>query len=49
MEPFSIILHYSEGDSVPLPHVLPCIQLIYDFSQQLNEFEPISAFFDEEE
>ena len=49
MEPFSIVLHYSEGDSVPLSHVLPCFQIIYDFSQQMGDFEAITNFLDSEE
>jgi hypothetical protein len=49
MEPFSILLHYSEGDSVPLSHVLPCFQTIYDFAQQLDDFEAITEFLDDED
>jgi hypothetical protein len=49
MEPFSIALHYSEGDSVPLSHVLPVFQFIYDFSQQIDSFEAITEFMQEEE
>eukprot|EP00966_Prymnesium_polylepis_P039422 914619-Prymnesium_polylepis.2 len=49
MEPFSIMLHYSEGDSVPLSHVLPVFQMIYDFSQQMDDFDVITEFLDSEE
>ena len=49
MEPFSIVLHYGEGDSVPLSHVLPLFQTLYDFSQQLDDFDEITAFMAEEE
>ena len=49
MEPFSMVLHYGVGDSVPLSHVLPCFQLLYDFSQQMDEFEAITDFLDSEE
>ena len=49
MEPFSIMLHYSEGDKVPLSHVLPVFQTIYDFSQQMGDFDAISEFLDSEE
>ena len=49
MEPFSIMLHYSEGDKVPLSHVLPVFQAIYSFSQQLGDFDAITDFLDAEE
>eukprot|EP00966_Prymnesium_polylepis_P014182 327503-Prymnesium_polylepis.1 len=49
MEPFSIALHYGEGNSVPLSHVLPLYQLLYDFSQQLDDFDAITEFMTEEE
>lgn len=49
MEPFSIALHYSEGDSTPLSHVLPVFQLLYDFSQQLDDFDVVTNFLEEEE
>ena len=47
--PFSHVLHYGEGDSVPVSHVLPCFQLCYDFSQQLNEYTAITAVLEKEE
>eukprot|EP00966_Prymnesium_polylepis_P334808 7390181-Prymnesium_polylepis.2 len=49
MEPFSIALHYGEGDSVPLSHVLPLFQLVYDFSQQLDDFEAVTEFLTSEQ
>ena len=39
LEPFSIILHYLEGDSVPVSHIYPAYQLMYDFTQNLDEYE----------
>eukprot|EP00966_Prymnesium_polylepis_P336783 7391746-Prymnesium_polylepis.1 len=49
MEPFSIALHYCEGDSVPLSHIFPVFQLVYDFSQQVDDFEAVTEFMTEEE
>eukprot|EP00966_Prymnesium_polylepis_P158017 3652369-Prymnesium_polylepis.1 len=49
MQPFSMGLHYGEGDSTPLSHVLPLFQLMYDFSQQLDDFDVITEFMTEEE
>ena len=49
MEPFSIALHYGEGDSTPLSHVFPLFQYLYDFSQQLGDFEAITDFMEEED
>lgn len=49
LEPISQALHYSEGDSVPLSHILPLFQTIYDFSQQLEDFPAISDFLDSDE
>ena len=34
LEPFSLVLHYLEGDSIPVSHVYPCFQFMYDFNQQ---------------
>ena len=49
MQPFSIALHYGEGDSVPLSHVLPLYQHMYDFAHDLDSFQPITDFMKEEE
>eukprot|EP00966_Prymnesium_polylepis_P257689 5953038-Prymnesium_polylepis.1 len=49
MEPLSIALHYGEGDSIPLSHTLPLFQNVYDFSQQLDDFDAIKEFMEEEE
>ena len=39
LEPFSIILHDLEGDGVPVSHIYPAYQLMYDFTQNLDEYE----------
>ena len=49
LEPFSLNLHYSEGDSVLLSHVYPSFQLLYDFAQTLDEFDAITTLLEEEE
>ena len=49
MEPFSIVLHYAEGDSVPISHVLALFQFAYEFSQQLDDFDAITDFLTTDE
>tara|TARA_B100000767_G_C19724733_1_gene518935 strand:- start:340 stop:780 length:441 start_codon:yes stop_codon:yes gene_type:complete len=49
MEPFSIVLHYGEGDSVPISHVLPIFQYTYDLSQQLDDFDAVTEFLTTED
>ena len=49
MEPFSLVLHYGEGDSVPLSHVFPLFQYSYDFAQQLDQIEAVTDFMEEED
>lgn len=49
LEPFSTVLHYLEGDSVPVSHVYPCYQLLYDFVQQLGKVSQISALLEDED
>lgn len=49
LKPFSIALHYLEGDNVPMSHIFPVFQLMYDFSQQLDDFPVVTSFLSEEE
>lgn len=49
LEPFSIILHYLEGDSVPISHVYSCYQTLYDFAQQLGSVPDIASVLDQQE
>ena len=49
LEPFSIALHYGEGDSTPLSHVLPVFQHLYDFAQDLDCSDAITEFLTEED
>ena len=49
LEPFSLVLHYLEGDSIPISHVYPCFQFMYDFTQQLQEFDTITKLLDADE
>ena len=49
LEPFSMGLHYGEGDKVPLSHVYATFQTMYEFSQNLKDFEVITDFLEDEE
>lgn len=46
--PISAALHYLEGDSVPLSHVYPVYQGIYDFVQGFAREMALSQLLDEE-
>lgn len=48
LQPISIALHYLEGDSVPLSHVYPVYQGIYDYAQSLQDEMSILNFLGEE-
>lgn len=47
--PISKALHYLEGDSVPLSHVYPVYQCIYDYAQTLPDELSLQQFLSEEE
>lgn len=49
LQPFSQVLHYLEGDSVPISHVYPCYQLLYDFSQEIGQLEELTNVLSNEE
>lgn len=49
LEPFSVALHYCEGDSVPLSHSFPVFQLLYDFLQQLGDYKNVTNLLPEDE
>lgn len=41
LQPISMALHYLEGDSIPLSHVYPVYQGIYDFIQSIKEHQSL--------
>lgn len=47
--PISMALHYLEGDSVPLSHVIPVYQAIYDFVQTLVDHLSVSDLLDSDD
>lgn len=49
LKPFSVLLHYLEGDSVPISHLYPCFQILYDFAQQLDSYSQINSLLEEDE
>ena len=46
LQPLSMALHYLEGDSVPLSHVVPIYQGIFDFVQSLEDDLSISQLLE---
>lgn len=49
LRPFSSVLHYLEGDNVPISHVYPCFQATYDFAQELSNYLEITPLLENEE
>lgn len=49
LQPFSTVLHYLEGDSVPISHIYPCYQLLYDYAQQLGSMDEIQSLLESED